>query len=151
MPLYYLLVCFKLILDQTFKIMLHSILHNLYFKMTFFNSLYYLIEVPNTFCETSKSFQKIHATFNIWSCSSDFAWTPWYKLNMYLIKSVQYVCVGDVPWKIQCFWKCSTFIKIVNWRKHFHHHLSCWFLFHFESLKGLLWIDFYRLWSPVIE
>ena len=62
----------------------HSMLHNLRFKMTFFNSLYYLIEVPNTFCETSKSFQKIHATFNIWSCSSDFAWTPWYKLYMYL-------------------------------------------------------------------
>ena len=59
--------------------------------MTFFNSLYYLIEVPNTFCKTSKSFQKIHATFNIWSCSSDFALTPWYKLNMYLSLYNMYV------------------------------------------------------------
>ena len=49
--------------------MLH-VLHNLHFKMTFLIPLYYLIEVPNTFCETSKSLQKIHATFNIWSCSS---------------------------------------------------------------------------------
>ena len=50
--------------DQTFEIMSH--VHNDTFLIPYAKLHIYLIEIPNnTYCKTSKSFQKIHATLNI--------------------------------------------------------------------------------------